>query len=437
MWDAVIVGARCAGSATALHLAKRGLKVLLVDRAGFPSDTLSTHFLWSRGASYLNRMGVYDRVLKQTPSGTAIRFMRDGISFLARTPVEEVRKRLEHVHGAGDGAVDSYVSVRRTVLDQLLIEAACEAGVEFRSGPNVEELTREGDRVTGVRGVDVRGRHTAFHERARFVIGADGRTSKIAQLAGAAITAENEEGTFAYYTYFSGLALDHAVMEKRGRLALVIVPTNHGQFMTLVFGPKAWWKDFLADLEGNFWRAMEWVDAPLAAQVRAAKREEAFHGLGDQRAFKRTCAGPGWLLVGDAACIKDQCTAIGMTHAFRDAELATDAVTRTLAGTPETDALSRYASARDADLAGYYEFVQRMAGMALATPDDLRFMRVLEREPAEADLFAAMYGDSMRVDDFTAEVRPRVLARASAAADEPAADGRAVLAGPATSRRAS
>src|SRR4051812_9707507 len=85
MWDVAIVGARCAGSSLALLLARRGLKVLLVDKSSFPSDTLSTHFLWPRGCSYLNRWGMLETVLAQTPSGTELVFSRDGITFPAKT----------------------------------------------------------------------------------------------------------------------------------------------------------------------------------------------------------------------------------------------------------------------------------------------------------------------------------------------------------------
>ena len=424
MWDVVIVGARCAGAATALGLVRQGHRVLILDRASFPSDTLSTHFLWPRGASYLNRLGLLAPVLAETPSGVELEFQRDGIAFVCRTPLADVQKRLREVHGSDAGAVETYVSVRRTVLDRIVLDAARAAGAEFRAGVTVDELLTEDGRVAGVAGTGPHGERV--RERARFVVGADGRASKVGALVGAAVTAENDDATFAYWSYFSGMPLTCGLMQKRGRLASVVVPTNFGANMTLVFGPKAWWDAFKKDRDANFLRVIDFVDPAVGARMRDAKREEKFYGIADQRAFKRTSSGPGWLLVGDAACIKDQCTAIGMTHAFRDAELAVTAVTRALSG--DDAGAVEYAAAREADLAGYYEFVGRMAGMALATPQDLQFMRGLERDRVHADAFAAMYGDALRVDDFIAHVRPAVLASAPPANDTPAPDGAAVLA---------
>ncbi|MDB5096292.1 MAG: FAD-binding monooxygenase [Cyanobacteria bacterium RYN_339] len=407
MWDAIIVGARCAGSATALLLARQGHKVLLLDRASFPSDTLSTHFLWPRGCSYLNRWGVLDEVLVGAPGLSHVNFARDGIAFAARTPLKQVERRLHAVHGDGTGAVTTHVSVRRTVLDQWLVEKAIAAGVEFRPGAAVKRLVFDGDRVVGAAG-------DGFEERGRLVIGADGRNSFVAKAVQAPVYDERENATFAYWTYFSGLGLKEAVMEKRGRLCVVIVPTNFGAGMALVFGPKAWYPQFREHFQENYMRAIAFVNPGLEEKVRAGHQEERFYGVGDQRAFKRQCVGQGWLLVGDAACIKDQCTAIGMTHAFRDAELAAACIGN----------LEDYARRREADLADYYEFVDRMAGMALATPDDMRFMRGVQANPELADEFAAMYGDALRVDEYIAEGRPRVPLLGD---DVPSPDGLACL----------
>lgn len=427
MWDAIVVGGRCAGAATALGLARRGAKVLVLDRATFPSDTLSTHFLWPRGCSYLQRLGLLDAVLARTPASREILFARDGIAFRASTPVADVAARLAQVHGDGAGAVDTCVSVRRTVLDALVLDAARAAGVEVRTGVNVTDLQSDGPRTTGVAGTMGSAR---FREQGRFVIGADGRQSRIAQLVGADVSAVNEDATFAYWTYFSGVPLPGAVMEKRGRLAAVVVATNDGANMTLVFGPKPWWSRFRTDRERYYHQAIAFVNRELGERVRAGKQEEQFYGIADQRSFKRTAAGPGWLLVGDAACIKDQCTAIGMTHAFRDAELAAAAVLAALGGQDERAAMARYRDAREADLAGYYEFVGRMSAMTLATPEDLRFMRCLETQRPHADAFASMYGDAMRVDDFVTGVRPAVLAGAPPARpdDQPAPSGEEIFA---------
>ena len=60
--DVLIVGTRCAGAPLAMRLARKGCDVLGVDRAQFPSDTLSTHFMWPRTTSFLAKWGLLDRL---------------------------------------------------------------------------------------------------------------------------------------------------------------------------------------------------------------------------------------------------------------------------------------------------------------------------------------------------------------------------------------
>ncbi|MBI1862051.1 MAG: NAD(P)/FAD-dependent oxidoreductase [Deltaproteobacteria bacterium] len=421
-WDAIIVGARCAGAATAIHLARQGAKVLLLDRATFPSDTLSTHFLWPRGASYLNRLGIMEQVLLVTPSAQQVFFARDGVSFFAKTPLEDVKARLERVHGDSSGAVDLHISVRRIVLDKMLIDSAIALGVEFRSGVVVENVIWQNNRVVGV---EARHGDSSFQERGRFIVGADGRHSRLAEWVGSPASDHREEATFAYWSYFSGMPLENGVMEKRGRLAVVIVPTNFNANMTLLFGPKEWFPHFRKDHTENYYRAIGFINPELEQQLRAAYQEERFYGLNDQSAFKRKPAGPGWLLIGDAACIKDQCTAIGMTHAFRDAELAAAAILKGLSD-DETLAGAEFAQQREADLSSYYNFVCRSAGMAKATEEDMSFLRGIRSHSRFANAFGSMYGDSLPVDDFLA-LRREILSHAPSGEERPSDSGLSVF----------
>src|SRR5207245_651913 len=139
MFDAIIVGARCGGSPTAMLLARHGYRVLLVDRATFPSDTLSTHWIWPPGIACLKRWGLLDRL----SSTNCPLFHTMGLD-------------LGELHFAGDlpptEGVAEICAPRRTLLDKLLLDAAMEAGAEVREGFTVTELTYSGDRVTGVRG---------------------------------------------------------------------------------------------------------------------------------------------------------------------------------------------------------------------------------------------------------------------------------------------
>jgi flavin-dependent dehydrogenase len=176
--------------------------------------------------------------------------------------------------------------------------------------------------------------------------------------------------------------------------------------MCLVFGPKDYFPHFRRNHEESYFHLIELISSELGETMRQARREEKFYGIADQRGLKRQSAGPGWLLTGDAACLKDQCTAIGMTHAFRDAELAAEAI----ASPDEPRAFAEYARRREEDLGSYYDFVCRSAAMAPASPDDLALMAGLAARREWADAFAAMYGDALRLDEFAAQVRPLAMA---------------------------
>ncbi|MGH9024450.1 MAG: NAD(P)/FAD-dependent oxidoreductase, partial [Acidimicrobiia bacterium] len=183
MYDAIVIGARVAGSPTAMLLARQGHRVLLVDRASFPSDTVSTHFLHPGGSSYLNRWGLLDKVLETTPSWTRFTLTREGISATGAPPLEAVQRRLGALHGDdGSYAVARWCGPRRTVLDGLLVDAAAESGAEVRQGTTIDELVWDGERVVGVKGRSPTG--AAFTETARIVIGADGRHSPTARAVG-------------------------------------------------------------------------------------------------------------------------------------------------------------------------------------------------------------------------------------------------------------
>ena len=159
MFDAIVVGARCAGSPLAMLLARRGCRVLLVDKAKFPSDTVSTHVIWQAGLARAKRWGLLDRIVALgAPKIRTVGF--DGGDFaLSGTPPP------------ADG-VDYAIAPRRTLLDKVLVDAAVEAGAELREEVYVSEVVTESGRVTGVRGQAAGG--AALDERARIVIGADG-----------------------------------------------------------------------------------------------------------------------------------------------------------------------------------------------------------------------------------------------------------------------
>jgi 2-polyprenyl-6-methoxyphenol hydroxylase-like FAD-dependent oxidoreductase len=402
MWDAIVVGSRCAGAPTAMLLARAGHRVLVVDRAVFPSDVVSTHFLWPHGTSYLNRWGVLTDVLAVTPSHTGIDLVQEDIPLSGAVPAELLRRYFRRLHGDDTGVVPDFVSVRRSVLDKILVDAAVEAGAEVREGATVEELIQENDQVVGVRGRTRSG--VRFEERARIVVGADGRNSFVARALALPRFDERPRCTFAYWSYFTGLpGGDRPRMQRRGRLGMGAVGTNFGQTMTVVWGPSEWAAEFRRDIPGNFLRAVDFVDPGYGERLRdEGQRVERFYGTLDQAAYLRPLSGPGWVLVGDAESFKDQCTAIGMTHAFRDAELVAAALTRWLAGEQPLDvALKEYASRRRSQAAAaYYDFVCGLAEMRPLRHDELQLLVALRGNQDATDRFIATYADVVPVPDF-------------------------------------
>ena len=187
-YDAIVVGARCAGSPTAMLLARKGYRVLVVDRATFPSDTVSTHIVQPLGVAALARWGLLDRLVATGCPPIHTYSFDFGPFTIAGSP------------GTDDAPV-AYCP-RRTVLDKLLVDAAAEAGAEVREGFGVDELLTENGRVVGIAGHSKGG--AKITERATVVIGADGRHSRVAEQLRPEQYNEKPPLLAAYYTYWSG-----------------------------------------------------------------------------------------------------------------------------------------------------------------------------------------------------------------------------------------
>ncbi|MGC4789760.1 NAD(P)/FAD-dependent oxidoreductase [Micromonospora sp. DT178] len=401
LYDAIVIGARCSGASTALLLARRGHRVLVVDRSSFPSDVISTHFLWPHGMSYLNRWGLLDEVLAVTPAHTTVEVVNDGISLTGSVPTELLREYFRDLHGDDSGVVRSYASVRRRVLDEILVGAAARAGAEVRTRFTVRELIVEDGQVVGVRGRTVDGE--LVEERARIVVGADGRNSFVARALALPKYDERPRCTFAYWSYWSGFDLGPAQLHRRGRLACAVAPTNFNQNMVLVWGPSEWSREFRGDVPGNYQKALDFVSPELGDVVRTkGTREERIYGTLDQSAFLRPLHGPGWVLVGDAESAKDQCTAIGITHAFRDAELVSAALDRWLRGDASIDeAMTAYGDRRRSqNAAAYHDYVCTLAEMRPYRHDELQLFVALRGNQQETDRFIATHADVAPVSEF-------------------------------------
>jgi 2-polyprenyl-6-methoxyphenol hydroxylase-like FAD-dependent oxidoreductase len=374
-YDAIVVGTRCAGAPTAMLLARKGYRVLAVDRASFPSDTLSTLLIHQPGVAALHCWGLLDEVLASNcPPFDRYSFDFGPIS-IAGTP------------RPADGMAIA-CAPRRTVLDTILVEAAARAGVQVRERFNVDEVVVEDGTVTGIRGHGPDGK--VVHERARVVIGADGRNSHVATAVHATQYQDTPKLQWSYYTFWSDLpvsGLETVIRPHRGWAA---IPTNDGLTLLVLGWPRAEADAYRADVEGNYLKTLE-LAPEFAERVRGATREERFNG-GSVPNFLRTPFGAGWALVGDAGSTKDPITAQGISDAFRDAELCAGAIDEWLGGSRTFDeAMSGFHRTRDARELPMFEFTTQLA--------------TLEPPPLEMQqLLGAAASDQEAMDDFVSVV---------------------------------
>jgi 2-polyprenyl-6-methoxyphenol hydroxylase-like FAD-dependent oxidoreductase len=385
-YDAIVVGARCAGSPTAMLLARQGYRVLLVDRATFPSDTLSTHAIHAPGVAALRRWGLLDAV-------TAT-----GCPPLTTYRVDFGPFTVEGTPPPVDGQSAGYAP-RRHLLDAILVRAAADAGVEVRERFSVHELLVEDGAVTGIRGSAHGGREVV--DRARIVIGADGRGSSVARAVHADEYATKPRLGYGYYSYWRDLPLDGFTAVSRPDRAWGAFPTNDGLTLVVVGWPYAQAAAYKADVERNFRATLEL--APWFADlVRGATRVEPFLG-GAVRGYLRKPYGPGWALVGDAGYNKDPITAQGISDAFRDAELCATAVDEALTGRQDpTDAMAAYQLTRDAHVLPIYEFTSQMATMAPPPAEVAQLLAAVAGNREASDRFAGVIAGTVSPADFFA-----------------------------------
>jgi flavin-dependent dehydrogenase len=375
-YDAIVVGARCAGSPTAMLLARQGHRVLVVDRATFPSDTVSTHLLHPPAVAALDRWGLLDQVAATGCPAIDTYSFDFGPVTIAGAPLPAV-----------DGGRVAYAP-RRTVLDQLLVDAARDAGVEVREGFTVDEVVVDDGQVTGIRGRDADG--TAVELRARVVIGADGVHSPVAKAVGAREYNTKPVLQWGAYTYLRDLPVNGFEVFVRPDRGWGALPTNDGLTLVVVGWPADEAAAYRADVEGNFLRTLDMAPA-FAERVRAATRVERFHVGGVPNVWRHPY-GSGWVLVGDAGYAKDPITAQGIRDAFDDAERCATALHDTFTGTRSFDeAMAEVHAARDEHAGPIFEFTTQLA--------------TLEPPPPEMQqLLAAIAGNHPAMDGFVSVV---------------------------------
>jgi 2-polyprenyl-6-methoxyphenol hydroxylase-like FAD-dependent oxidoreductase len=342
--DVVIVGGRAAGAATALLLARRGLRVLVLERSAPGSDPLSTHALMRGGVMQLRRWGLLDAII----AGGA-------------PPVQHTRFTYAHdridISIKPSHGVDALYAPRRTLLDPTLAAAAAEAGAEIRHRSTVTDLLWRRDRVVGVRARNADGTTQEFI--ADLVIGADGINSRVAELTRAEVRRRGRHATAVTYGYWSDLETSGYEWVFRANACSGVIPTNGQQ--ACVFASARPDRighgglDVIGDLVAK-------GDPELADRLARATPPHGTRTWGGHLGFIRQSHGPGWALVGDAAYFKDPIGAHGLTDALRDAELLARAVVDGFGDDASTaSALAHFEHLRDRLSIPLFDTVDRIA----------------------------------------------------------------------------
>ncbi len=385
--DVVVVGARCAGSPLAAHLARAGLSVAVVDRARFPSDTASTHLFQASGLAVLGRLGLTDRLVATGAPWLEMADFKLG-GFTARVPWTR--------EPSDPGPA---ICIRRPVLDAILLAAAQEAGATVHTATRVTALVRDRQRVTGVVAEGDGGERRIL---APLVVGADGRSSKVARLVGARTYNVSPNERFGFWAYYEGAKWSPpaTIMFVRDERFVIACPTDAGLYLVAILAPLADLSSFTVDVESSY---DDYVArcSPLSDILAEARRTARPRGISSFSGFFRDSSGPGWVLVGDAGHFKDPAPGQGISDAFRQGEVLAAAIVEAGGAATATDeAMTRWWRWRDRDAAGMHWFAHDFGA---AGPVPIVFEGVVDGLAREPD------GLRRAVDVLNHRVEPKEL----------------------------
>src|SRR4051794_6132461 len=305
--DAVIVGARCAGSTLAIALAERGWDVLVVDRDTFPSDTVSTHMMYPNTLARLEQLGVLDRLLAEhSVPMLASRITAFGHEVAGRyTPV---------------GGFDLSLGPRRLVLDSAIVDTALEAGAEGRFGEKVVDLIGSGTEDDPVAGVVL---ENGDQVTARWVFGADGRGSTVAGKLGIEKERAQQGEVSFLFAYWRGLEDDgYATLDIREDEICNRWAVEDGLHLLTVAGDAGFTRGTHEDRLRRYLETLRrFPDLIKPEELEGGEMVSDLVVAPESlmRGFFRKPNGPGWALLGDACHFKHPGTAQGIGDAVEQA----------------------------------------------------------------------------------------------------------------------
>jgi len=368
-WDVIIIGARIAGATRGARLGRAGLRVLLLERAREPGD-YPRQASWNEATEdHWATAGLLPAIDALHPSRrhTLRRVVGDAVIAYAMPPRERGFSQ----------------SARRVALDPALAaHVAALPTVAFRPGSTAQGVLRDAaGRVVGVRG-QAGGR--AFEERARFVVGADGRHSWLARQVGACPDEERPSGHAFYFTHYADSALDADVLTlvREPGASGAAAPVDGGLVAVMLVVPEAELAAFRAGLPGTY-DARVRASPYLGPRTASGRREERIAGATGLALFKRPAGGPGWALVGDAGYHLHPVTALGTNTAVAGAALLAEALGAILRdGVAEDVALADYQRRRDTAFQPHWDAtVETLLASGPPTPGDVRRARALAADP--------------------------------------------------------
>ncbi|WP_040796494.1 NAD(P)/FAD-dependent oxidoreductase [Nocardia higoensis] len=396
--EVIVVGARCAGSAAAVAFARSGRSVVVLDSAGFPSDTLSTHLLWPATVAELRGVGALERV-------RAIGAPELRSAFAAGSGVG-----IHSDFNPADG-IDYALCVRRTGLDAALVETARAAGAQVRERSRVEELLWERQRCVGVRYTDSSGSHEL---RAAMVVGADGRRSTVARLTGAETpwlaTPSGRDCFFAYWRDRADSWRHIAAQWRAGPDLGTAFPCDDGLVLSLVQPPVTGEKLRPGVAERRYTEALQRLPG-LTERLTGCERVGRVRSATGIESYFRHAAGPGWALAGDAGHFKDPVTAQGIRDALRYGRLLGEMAAPVLDDRVELDAALRdWERKRVAECLEIFQWTNRLARGTAMSSLEIELYRKAATDRELASQVTEIFSRTKRPSDILGPARSVELA---------------------------